>query len=170
MTNLDLNLIKYWFESIDASKGIGQDLFLQISQLTPMINVDLVVKSKNMKKTLLAWRDDQYYGPGWHIPGSVVRFKEKMLTTIKRISDKELKSDIDKIKGPLGYHELFNHERNIRGHFISFIYVATLKKEPITVDIKNKDNKNGDLCWFESSPDNLIKNQLPLKKYLETIF
>jgi ADP-ribose pyrophosphatase YjhB (NUDIX family) len=170
MKNSDLNLIKNWFGDIDATKGIGQDLFLQISQLTPMMNVDLIIKSKDMKMNLLSWRDDKYYGPGWHIPGSVVRFKEKMVTTIKRISDKEIKSDIDKIKGPLGYHELFNNERNIRGHFVSFVYIATLKTEPITVDIKIKNIKNGDLCWFKNCPDNLIKNQIPLKKYLETTF
>ena len=27
-------------------------------------------------RTLLTWRDDEFFGAGWHLPGGVIRFKE----------------------------------------------------------------------------------------------
>ena len=132
-----------------------------------MVNVDLVVKSKDKKRTLLSWRDDLYYGPGWHIPGSIVRFKETMKKTLSRIEDLELNFKVSNLRGPIGFHEMFNHKRNIRGHFISFIFTGIPTTDPNVVDIESNQLKNGDLCWFEKCPKNLIKNQFQLKKYIE---
>ena len=42
--------------------GLGKRLFLIVSQLTPICNVELVVKN-NFNKTLLIFRDDGFYGP-----------------------------------------------------------------------------------------------------------
>ncbi|MDD5746082.1 MAG: NUDIX hydrolase, partial [Candidatus Omnitrophica bacterium] len=52
----------------NPSAGLPQELFYYISSITPMINVDLLVKDEK-GRTLLAWRDDRYSGRGWHIPG-----------------------------------------------------------------------------------------------------
>jgi colanic acid biosynthesis protein WcaH len=59
----------------DAQKGLPQELFYFVSQLTPMVNVDLLIKNQK-GQTLLTWRDDQFYGSAWHIPGGIIRFKE----------------------------------------------------------------------------------------------
>ena len=49
MLEEQLENIRNLFDKIDEKKGIGNNLFLSISQLTPMVNVDLVVKSKDKK-------------------------------------------------------------------------------------------------------------------------
>ena len=59
----------------NPSKGLPQEIFFFISRITPMINVDLLIKDEK-GRTLLAWRDDEFY-KGWHIPGGIIRFKEK---------------------------------------------------------------------------------------------
>lgn len=79
MTNKDLSyLLNEALKQIPNSKaGLPQEAFYFVSQLTPMINVDLLVKNK-LGQTLLTWRDDKFYGPAWHIPGGIIRFKEKL--------------------------------------------------------------------------------------------
>ena len=47
---IDVDLVRKWFDEINASNGIGEELYLAISQLTPSINVDLIVKSNDGKK------------------------------------------------------------------------------------------------------------------------
>ena len=39
---------------IDSKKGLPEELFLFISRLTPMVNVDLIIKDEN-ERTLLSW-------------------------------------------------------------------------------------------------------------------
>ena len=58
----------------NPSKGLPDDLFYYISSTTPIINVDLLIKDEK-ECALLAWRDDQYAGKGWHVPGGIIRFK-----------------------------------------------------------------------------------------------
>ena len=59
----------------DSRAGLPDDIFYLVSRLTPMINVDLLIVNERNEK-LLTWREDQFYGPGWHIPGGIIRFKE----------------------------------------------------------------------------------------------
>jgi len=159
-----IEIINNWFNSVDAKKGIGEDLFLSISQLTPMVNVDILIKNKN-DETLLTWRSDQYYGPGWHVPGGILRFKETLVERVKKVARSELSLKLDHIDGPIGHHEMFNNTRDIRGHFISFIYQAKINKDP-PINLKSGDiPKDGEWKWFKNCPDNFIHNQNALRVY-----
>jgi ADP-ribose pyrophosphatase YjhB (NUDIX family) len=165
-SKIDVDMVRSWFDEIDAANGIGEDLYLAISQLTPSINVDLIIKSDDGLKTLLTWRDDRYYGPGWHVPGGVIRFKEKMLTRVHKVAEKELQRHLSSVNGPIGFHEMFNQTRDIRGHFISFVYEVTLAEPPAADQGPSKVPKNGQWQWFETCPENLISNQSDLRGYI----
>ena len=159
-----LDIIKNWFNSIDAKKGIGEELFLSISQLTPIINVDILIKN-NKNEILLTWRSDRYYGPGWHVPGGIVRFKETLLDRVKKVAKSELLLELENINGPIEHHEMFNNTRDIRGHFISFVFEVVLTQQP---PIKLKSGtipKEGEWKWFKKCPENFIHNQNALKIY-----
>ena len=67
----------------NSSAGLPDELFYYISRITPLVNVDLLIKDES-ERTLLSWRDDQYCGKGWHVPGGIVRFKETMETMVKK--------------------------------------------------------------------------------------
>ncbi len=54
----------------DATGGLREDVFLLVSRLLPLVNVDLLVQGQ-VRGTLLTWRDDAFYGPGWHVPGGI---------------------------------------------------------------------------------------------------
>ena len=165
-SKIDVDMVRSWFDEIDAANGIGEDLYLAISQLTPSINVDLIIKSDDRLKTLLTWRDDRYYGPGWHVPGGVIRFKEKMLTRVHKVAEKELQRHLSSVNGPIGFHEMFNQTRDIRGHFISFVYEVTLAEPPDAEQGASKVPRNGQWQWFETCPENLISNQSDLRGYI----
>ena len=44
----------------DAKTGLGRDVFHFISSLTPVINVDLLIKNSR-QETLLTWRADEKF-------------------------------------------------------------------------------------------------------------
>ena len=53
---------------VDARVDLGRDIFHFVSSLTPIVNVDLLIKNE-FGETILTWRSDEFYGPGWHLPG-----------------------------------------------------------------------------------------------------
>ena len=69
----------------NAKTGLPDELFYFVTRLTPMVNVDLLVKDSR-NRTLLAWRKDTSSGAGWHVPGGIVRYKEKLEDRIKQVS------------------------------------------------------------------------------------
>ena len=164
--NLDLSDLKKTIAKIDPKCGLGTDLYETISQLTPSVSVDLIIKNLKSEKKLLTWRKDQFYGPGWHIPGGILRFKEQLTHRVKLVLYNELKVEALKVSGPIGVHEMFNEDRNIRGHFISLIFEVTLKTSPPNSLRAGKHPKNGQWEWFSECPSNLIRNQRQLRKYL----
>ena len=61
--------------ALDPNGGLPEELFLFVSRLVPMVNVDLFI-SDDQGRVLLTWRDDEIFGAGWHIPGGMIRYKE----------------------------------------------------------------------------------------------
>ena len=51
--------------------GLSDEVFLSLTRLTPMINVDLLIRD-GAGRVLLTWREDQFYPAGWHIPGGII--------------------------------------------------------------------------------------------------
>ena len=72
-------------DAMEGTAGIGKNLFESISRLTPAVSVELIIKSQDQKSNLLTWRDDELYGPGWHVPGGVVRFKETLSARVDKV-------------------------------------------------------------------------------------
>lgn len=60
---------------IDADAGMPQELFLLVSSLVPLPNVDLLVVNKQ-NQLLLSRRNDPYYPKSWHIPGGCMHFHD----------------------------------------------------------------------------------------------
>ena len=168
--NNELNLyIKKIKELVsNPSDGIPEELFHFASCITAMVNVDLLIKNKK-KQTLLTWRDDNFYGPGWHIPGGIIRFKEKLHSRINKVAKNELGLTVSFSKEPLIIKELFaNKNRIFRGHFITFVFECKPNKLP---DIKKKfvdgKPKSGQWKWHEKSPKNLIRQHHGYKKFID---
>lgn len=139
-----------------ARNGLPEEVFLFVSSLTPMINVDLLIRD-DTGRTLLTWRHDCFYGPGWHIPGGIIRFKESSAERIAAVAAKELGAQVSFDPRPLCQHEMVNHSRDIRGHFISLLHACRLIA-PLD-EARRFDTaapRDGDWAWHQGCPENLI--------------
>lgn len=148
------------------SQGLPKDLFLFVSRLTPLINVDLLVKNAQ-NEALLTWREDEYYGPGWHVPGGIVRFKETIAARIHAVAASELGASVEFKKELLVLNEIMNPTRDTRGHFISLLYECALKGplDP-ALEYKMGPAKNGQWAWHAKCPSNLISVHEMYRRYI----
>ncbi len=155
---LDLEEIIEVLESAvpNPSIGLPEELFLFITRITPIINVDLLIKDEQ-NQTLLTWRDDGYYPPGWHVPGGIIRYKETISERVKAVAKNELGAEVEFEYAPLAVNEVIHKSRKNRGHFISLLYQCHLITEP-DEDLRCKDNppKPNEWMWHSSCPSNII--------------
>jgi colanic acid biosynthesis protein WcaH len=151
----------------NPSEGLPEELFLYISRITPMVNVDLLIKDEK-GRTLLAWRDDQYCGQGWHVPGGIVRFKETMETRVKKVAEAEIGTDISFNTTPMALNQIIYPGHDTRSHFISILYKCFLSSTFVLQNRGLSHKDRGYLMWHDSCPDNLIKVHEIYRKYIET--
>lgn len=149
----------------NPSAGLPDEVFYYISRTTPLVNVDLLIKDEN-GRTLLSWRDDQYAGKGWHVPGGIVRFKETLETRIKKVAETEIGVDVRYDPTPIAMNELIHYERDVRGHFISILYKCTLSSTFIPENKGLAPAAAGYLAWHNACPANLIKYHEIYRKYI----
>ncbi|HNW44013.1 MAG TPA: NUDIX domain-containing protein [Elusimicrobiales bacterium] len=149
----------------DPSLGLPDDVFYYVSRVTPMVNVDLLVKDEK-GRTLLAWRNDQYAGQGWHLPGGIVRFRETLETRILKVAETEIGAAVTFEPQPLAINQIINPALDIRGHFISVLYKCSLSGafEPRNEGVARTDA--GYLKWHETCPDDLLKLQDIYRKFI----
>jgi ADP-ribose pyrophosphatase YjhB (NUDIX family) len=150
----------------DPAEGLPEDVFLFTSEITPLINVDLLIKNE-AGDTLLTWRDDAYYSPGWHIPGGIIRYKETISRRVHAVALNELGAKISFEKTPLAINELIHPSRKVRGHLISLLYRCSLLGQ-LNENLRyEKGNpKPGEWAWHNKCPDNLISVHHMYQKYL----
>jgi len=140
----------------NPSKGLPEELFLFVSRLTPMVNVDLLIRNEQ-GQTLLTWREDEFYGPGWHVPGGIVRFKEAVSARIMAVAGNELGARIEFDSKPLAVSEIMSATRDNRGHFISLLYACRLASPPdARLQWREGPPRHGQWAWHSACPANLI--------------
>src|SRR5208282_4273918 len=113
----------------DPSNGLPEDIFFFASRITPLVNVDLLIRNER-NQTLLTWRDDGYWKAGWHIPGGIIRYKETIAERIRATSKAELGAEVEFQANPRAINEIICPERRNRGHFIALLYQCSLVTSP----------------------------------------
>lgn len=151
--------------AINAETGLGKELFLFASTLTPIVNVDLLVTNEK-QQILLSWRNDPHSGNGWHIPGGCIRFKEKMEERIQKTAQEEFGTPVQTIGEPIQVFEIFSDEYREgvidqceRAHFITLVYHCRFLKEFQLEQGNRKPGEPGYLQWFDTLPDDLLTVQ-----------
>lgn len=129
-------------EGVDPRLGLPESLFLLVSSLTPIVNIDLLITDCE-KGILLTWRDEPYYGKRWHIPDGCVRMKETLDKRIQITALKELGTTVNYQHEPIAVRESmididrpWLHNQLYRSHNISFLYLSTL---PSGYSLHNND-------------------------------
>jgi len=151
--------------NIDPKSGLGDELFLFVSSLTPIVNVDLLVYNKQ-GQFLLTRRNDSHCGVGWHVPGGCVRFKETFEERVRKVAEKELGiTDLTFEHKPIKVFEIFSNKKreiinqNERAHFITLVFRC---KAPVDYQIDNgslNESDAGYIKWFDKVPEDLLEIQ-----------
>jgi len=148
----------------DPSSGLPEELFLFISRLTPMVNVDLLIKDEN-GRTLLSWRDDSFAGAGWHLPGGIVRFKEKLKERVLKVAETEIGTVVEFDPVPVTINQVIC-KHDTRGHFISILYKCFLSNKFIPMNTGLTNTDKGYLMWHDSCPENMVEVHEMYRKYI----
>lgn len=143
---------------------LPEDLFLFISRVTPLVNVDLLVKDTE-ERTLLTWRDDDFYGSGWHVPGGIIRYKERAADRVRKVANEEIGSPVEFDPVPIVIIETMAEQRE-RGHFLSMLYRCRLLGEPDPARRAGPTPRRGEWKWHSGTPDHL----LPVHNVYERFF
>ena len=141
----------------DARSGLPPSVFATVSRLTPLINVDLLIQDDG-HRTLLTWRDDQDYGEGWHVPGGIIRFKERAADRIAACARQELSAAVSFDPVPIAILESVS-ARLTRGHFISLLYRCRLTTAPDPGRAAGETPAAGAWRWHHGCPPDLIDAQ-----------
>ena len=140
----------------DPRQGLPEEIFIFISQVTPLVNVDLLIKDEK-NRTLMTWRDDEYYEPGWHLPGGIIRFKEKASDRVKAVAMHELGVKVAFEPTPLAVNEVIHPTRKPRGHFISLLFRCSLLTPPNEeLCFRSGIPKPGEWYWHSICPKDII--------------
>ena len=137
----------------DPTLGLPQDVFDFVRQVTPLINVDLLIRDA-AGAVLLAWRDDDFY-VGWHVPGGIIRFRETMASRIEAVARLELGATVTAEASPCDVLQQCHHRR---GHFISLLFACMLVGRPTRAFARfDEDGREaGALRWFDAMPPDII--------------
>jgi colanic acid biosynthesis protein WcaH len=149
----------------DARQGLPEEVFLFVSGITPLINVDLLIQD-DADRTLLTWRDDEYCGQGWHIPGGIIRYKETSADRIRTCALEELGAEVSFEAAPLLVLETIRPHRS-RGHFISLLYRCRLLT-PLNETLRAADSyphRAGTWRWHQGSPPDLLQEHAPYEQF-----
>lgn len=149
-----VNLLESFVKN--PSAGLPDDIFLFATRITPIINADLLIKNEQ-NQTLLTWREDGYYPPGWHVPGGIIRYKEQIAARINAVAAGELGAKIKFKETPVAINEVIHPSRNNRGHFISLLYACSLTS-PLDKNRRHEKGvpKPGEWAWHGRCPKNII--------------
>ncbi len=131
-----------------------------------MMNNALIKNEQN--HTLLTWRDDGYWPPGWHVPGGIIRYKETIAQRIKAVAKNELGAELEFNPAPLTMNEVILDNRKTRGHFISLLYQCSLVTQPAESLRCNNINlsKPNEWLWHGSCPPNIISVHEMYRKFI----
>jgi ADP-ribose pyrophosphatase YjhB (NUDIX family) len=142
----------------DAHDGLPSDVFLFVSRVTPLVNVDLLIQD-DRSRTLLTWRDDEYFGPGWHVPGGIIRYKESAAERIRACAHEELDADVSLDSTPLMMLEVIGEQRT-RGHHVSLLFRCQLLGPLADARRAASDPPaSGQWRWHDHCPPDLLDEQ-----------
>ena len=151
--------IRYIEQSMPSpDKGLPEEVFLFASRLTPLVNVDLLIRNEE-GHILLTWRDDTIFGRGWHVPGGCVRLGERFADRINAVAAVELGVSVSFQPIPVGLFETIDPERMNRRHHVSVLFDCALTS-PLSHDLRYNTNlpRAGYWAWHSRCPAEMLQH------------
>jgi hypothetical protein len=152
----------------DPSRGLPEQVFHLVTRLTPMTNVDLLIRN-DRRETLLTWRDDGFYR-GWHIPGGIIRYKERMAGRVAEVARLELGALVTIKGGPLAVNEVIHADKRVRGHFIAFLFECELASG-LDESLRHQGGPPapGQWAWHAACPPDMISSHEMYRRFIDPL-
>ena len=148
----------------DTDQGMPQELFLLVSGLVPLPNVDLLIVDEQ-NRILLSRRNDRYFEKSWHIPGGCMHINESFDRCISQTAHRELGIDIAYDPKPIavrnvirGRNEDLRYPRE-RTHNVAILFRCTPPPDWGIDNANLTEDDNGYLKWFDTLPEDFMKIQ-----------
>jgi ADP-ribose pyrophosphatase YjhB (NUDIX family) len=149
----------------DPHGGLPEELFVFVSRVMPLVNVDLLVKD-DRGRTLLTWRDDESFGRGWHVPGGIIRYKESAADRVQACARDELGANVTCDAAPMMVSETIRAVR-MRGHFVSLLFRCRLLTDPDPLrQATSGPTARGAWAWHDRCPPDLLDVQRQYAPFL----
>lgn len=150
----------------DPRRGLPDEVFYLVTRLTPMTNVDLLIRNER-RETLLTWRDDGLYH-GWHVPGGIVRYKERMADRVAEVARLELGATVTITPTPVAVNEVIHQDRTVRGHFIAFLFACELSGA-LDEARRHQGGRpiHGQWAWHHGCPVDIIASHGMYRRFLD---
>ena len=147
-------------------EGLPEEVFLLVSRLTPLVNVDLLIRDDS-GRTLLTWREDRFYGSGWHVPGGIIRYRETAAERLRAVAKEELRSGVAFASEPMGVYETIDRRTRDRGHLISLLYACRLL-DPLDERRRfvPEEPQENQWRWHTKCPNELIAAQRHYERFI----
>jgi colanic acid biosynthesis protein WcaH len=156
--------LETWVGSTE--NGLPNELFRFLTRLVPMINVDLLIADERLG-TLLTWRHDEIYGPGWHVPGGIIRYRETAEERLRKTAVSELGAEVEFDPAPIWMEQSIRPVRQERGHMISLLYRCRLTGPPTEqLRVNPAHPEAGQWGWHRECPANLIPEQNYYRRFI----
>jgi colanic acid biosynthesis protein WcaH len=121
--------------------GKWEDAFIPLKKLGIDSSVEVVLVGS--EAVYLTWRDDKYYGKGWHTPGSFIRPGETWQMAAQRCATEELGPNVRiRVADVL---TPFNHYNDPRFHHVSHLLHCV---------ITSGEPQGG--RWFDACPEDIL--------------
>jgi colanic acid biosynthesis protein WcaH len=115
--------------------------------------------------TLLTWREDEFFGTGWHLPGGIIRYKETAEQRVRACAREELAADVAFDETPLAIAEGIG-EQDTRGHHIALLFRCRLLSEPDPSRRAAAERpQSGQWQWHRRCPNDLLDAQRSYARY-----
>jgi ADP-ribose pyrophosphatase YjhB (NUDIX family) len=132
------------------------EVFLFISRHVPLFTVDLWIQDE-AGRVLLTWRDDGYFGSGWHVPGSALRFQETIAHRLSECAREELGAEVEWDPTPMDLLEEIEPHARTRGHNVSAAYRCRLLTPPDPARAYvGGTPRAGQWAWHPTCPPDLL--------------
>lgn len=153
----------------DPSLGLPEDIFLFLSEISPLPNVDLLVRDKE-NRILLAWRNDPWWGNAWHVPGGIIRLKESFAERIQRTALAELGTTVTYNEEPVEIRQIIDRKLKTRGHHITLVFECHVPEDYHIDNGTLKEHDTGFLAWHDHYPEEMLRCHTFYRKYFKNSY
>lgn len=150
--------------SLNTDAGMPEELFLLVSGLVPLANVDLLITNE-YGQLLLTRRKDSWYQQSWHIPGGCMHYGESFEHCVHETARRELGTDVTVSPEPIAVRNVIRgvdcskeYPRE-RGHNVALLFECKLPKGWRIDNGTKEKSDDGFAAWFDNLPDDFMKIQ-----------